>query len=58
MGHVGDGNFHSLLVIDPDNESDLQEAKRLADNMARYARFITSNKLSVGIVIAMSNISF
>ena len=48
MGHVGDGNFHSLLVIDPDNESDLHEAKRLADNMARCALSISlpSNCLS------------
>lgn len=29
VGHVGDGNFHALFVFDPDNEDQLNEAKRL-----------------------------
>ncbi|CAH1780049.1 unnamed protein product [Owenia fusiformis] len=37
VGHVGDGNFHSLLLVDPSSESELQEAKHLADRMARRA---------------------
>jgi len=34
VGHVGDGNFHTILVIDPDNESETKSAKELADRMA------------------------
>lgn len=26
VGHVGDGNFHLLMVIDPDSEAELEEA--------------------------------
>lgn len=29
LGHVGDGNYHVLLVIDPNNPKDLEEAERL-----------------------------
>ncbi|OWF65509.1 2-hydroxy-acid oxidase [Polynucleobacter hirudinilacicola] len=29
LGHVGDGNYHVLLVIDPDKPEDFQEAERL-----------------------------
>ncbi|WP_255538486.1 FAD-binding oxidoreductase [Polynucleobacter sp. P1-05-14] len=29
LGHVGDGNYHVLLVIDPDKPDDLVEAERL-----------------------------
>ena len=34
LGHVGDGNFHTILLLDPENEKELVEAKRLATNMA------------------------
>ena len=37
LGHVGDGNFHAILLIDPDSDSDLAEAKRLATLMAERA---------------------
>lgn len=33
VGHVGDGNFHSAMLIDPDKPEDLKEAKRLAHRM-------------------------
>ena len=33
-GHVGDGNFHAVLLIDPKNEAQLAEAKGLAQRMA------------------------
>lgn len=33
-GHVGDGNFHALLIIDPSNDEQIQEAKDLANRMA------------------------
>ena len=29
LGHVGDGNFHTLLLFDADNASEAEEAQRL-----------------------------
>lgn len=37
LGHMGDGNFHAILLIDPDNPDELKEAKRLSDKMAERA---------------------
>jgi len=37
VGHAGDGNFHLVFVIDPNNPSELAEAKRLNDRMVRRA---------------------
>ena len=37
LGHVGDGNFHAILMMDPDNPAELAEAKRLADRMVDRA---------------------
>ncbi len=37
LGHVGDGNFHAILMMDPDNPDELTEAKRLADRMVDRA---------------------
>ncbi len=37
LGHVGDGNFHAILMMDPGNPDELAEAKRLADRMAERA---------------------
>lgn len=37
LGHVGDGNFHAILLIDPDQPADLDTAKRLSDRMADRA---------------------
>lgn len=37
VGHVGDGNFHSLLVFDPEVPAELNEAKRLSNLMAERA---------------------
>ena len=36
IGHVGDGNFHSLMMIDPTNEKELAAAKELAFRMSKY----------------------
>ena len=36
IGHVGDGNFHTLLLVDPNDPREVTEAKQLADTMARY----------------------
>ncbi|MCB1338411.1 MAG: FAD-binding protein [Maritimibacter sp.] len=37
LGHVGDGNFHAILLVDPKAPDDLGEAKRLAGRMAERA---------------------
>ena len=37
LGHVGDGNYHSTLLVDPGNEDHLKKAKALAGRMAERA---------------------
>ncbi|NUB27803.1 FAD-linked oxidase C-terminal domain-containing protein [Azospirillum brasilense] len=37
VGHVGDGNFHLVYVIDPDKPEEMAEAKRLNDRMVDRA---------------------
>ncbi|MCR9273474.1 MULTISPECIES: FAD-binding oxidoreductase [Mameliella] len=37
LGHVGDGNFHAILLVDPDQPAELQTAKDLAARMAKRA---------------------
>lgn len=37
LGHVGDGNFHAILLLEPDSAADLAEAKRLSARMAERA---------------------
>mgnify|MGYP001418821679 CR=1 FL=1 len=37
LGHVGDGNFHAILLIDPDSPRDKEEAFRLSDRMIQRA---------------------
>lgn len=37
LGHVGDGNFHAILLIHPDNPAELAEAEALAKRMAERA---------------------
>ncbi|HBS98857.1 MAG TPA: 2-hydroxy-acid oxidase [Citreicella sp.] len=37
LGHVGDGNFHAILLIDPDSPADLETAKALSHRMAERA---------------------
>ena len=34
LGHVGDGNFHAILLIEPGNDAELAEAKLLAERMS------------------------
>jgi D-lactate dehydrogenase (cytochrome) len=33
VGHVGDGNFHLVIVIDPDNEEEMHRAHALNDRL-------------------------
>jgi len=37
VGHVGDGNFHLLMVIDPSNPRELEEARCLNRSLVRRA---------------------
>ena len=33
VGHVGDGNFHLVILIDPDNEDEMHRAHELNDRL-------------------------
>ena len=37
VGHVGDGNFHLILLIDPDEPAELREAERLHERLVARA---------------------
>jgi len=37
FGHVGDGNFHCEILIRPDNESELEEAKQFNERVVNRA---------------------
>ena len=37
VGHVGDGNFHVVMLLDPDNAHEVAEAKRLNERMVMRA---------------------
>ena len=37
VGHVGDGNFHLVLVVDPDDADELARAEALHDRLVRRA---------------------
>jgi D-lactate dehydrogenase (cytochrome) len=37
VGHVGDGNFHMVYLVDPERPEEIAEAKRLADVMVLRA---------------------
>ena len=35
VGHVGDGNFHCLILLDPDDQEEVGVAKEVATKLAR-----------------------
>ena len=37
LGHVGDGNFHAILLVDPENQKEMKAAKSVANKMANLA---------------------
>ena len=37
VGHVGDGNFHVLMLLDPDNEAEWRESETINHNLVRRA---------------------
>lgn len=37
VGHVGDGNFHLFILVDPKNDEDLKEANRLDHRLVERA---------------------
>jgi D-lactate dehydrogenase (cytochrome) len=37
FGHVGDGNFHVVMLFDPDNEAELEEARRIGERIIDHA---------------------
>jgi len=37
VGHVGDGNFHVVMLIDPDDPDELRRAREFSDRLARRA---------------------
>jgi D-lactate dehydrogenase (cytochrome) len=37
VGHVGDGNFHVIFPVNPEDPADIQEAERLSDRLVERA---------------------
>jgi D-lactate dehydrogenase (cytochrome) len=37
VGHVGDGNFHLVMVLDPNDPGEMAEAKRLNERLVQRA---------------------
>ena len=37
FGHVGDGNFHLVILVDPKSEADMDEAKALNARLVKRA---------------------
>ncbi len=37
LGHVGDGNFHCIILADPGNPAEMEEAERLNLRVMRLA---------------------
>jgi D-lactate dehydrogenase (cytochrome) len=37
IGHVGDGNYHAVFALDPDDPGELERAEAVNDEIVRYA---------------------
>ncbi|ASS74123.1 2-hydroxy-acid oxidase [Tumebacillus algifaecis] len=37
LGHVGDGNYHAVLVVDPENPEDMRRASHVNQEIVRFA---------------------
>lgn len=37
LGHVGDGNYHTIVMIDPNNIEEMEKAKKLNAHLVNYA---------------------
>ena len=37
VGHVGDGNFHLILLLNPEDKDEVSEAKKINDNLVERA---------------------
>src|SRR5699024_3899005 len=37
VGHVGDGNYHILLMLDPDDAKEVERADKVNERIVRYA---------------------
>ena len=37
FGHVGDGNFHCVILVDPNNQAEIEEAKQINVRVVRRA---------------------
>jgi D-lactate dehydrogenase (cytochrome) len=37
VGHVGDGNFHVLMLVDPESQAELEEAQVINERLVRRA---------------------
>ena len=38
LGHVGDGNFHCVLLVDPENPAEMAQSETLNDEIVRLAQ--------------------
>ena len=38
VGHVGDGNFHCVILVDPDDADEMRRAEAVNDDIVRLAQ--------------------
>ena len=36
LGHVGDGNFHMFIALDPESADEIKKVEELSYNLGRY----------------------
>lgn len=51
-GHVGDGNFHCLMVVDPNDPEEMHRVHLFTERLARYG--VTSHSLTNLLPIRIS----